>query len=55
MIENMDLTPEEKSKLKKKLLIGADLSQGDDFCARCGTKAALKDLKNRSQFNIRWC
>ena len=45
MIENMDLTPEEKSKLKKKLLIGAAIFAGAYFGARCGTKAALKDLK----------
>lgn len=45
MFENMDLTLEEKTKLKKKILIGAAIFVGAYFGAKCGAKAALKDLR----------
>lgn len=45
MFETMDLTPEEKKKLKKKIVIGAAIFVTAYFGAKCGAKAALKDLK----------
>lgn len=44
MIENRDLTPEEKAKLKK-ILIGVAIATCAYLGAKCGVKAALKDLK----------
>lgn len=44
MFENRDLTPEEKAKLKK-ILKGVALCACAYLGAKCGAKAALKDLK----------
>lgn len=43
MFENRDLTPEEKAKLKKKILIGVAVFMGAYLGAKCGVNKAMKD------------
>lgn len=44
MDEKKELTPEEKAKLKK-ILKGVVIFAGAYFGAKCGAKAALKDIR----------
>ena len=45
MDEKGNLTPEEKAKVKR-ILKGVVIFAGAYLGAKCGAKAALKDLKN---------